>query len=297
MNPLQSEPLVEPAITGPSLRGDGLTEPWAVIQPRAGWRGLQICELWQYRDLLYLLASRDIKVRYKQTVLGAAWALLQPALTMVVFTIFFGRLGGLDRQVNEAYPLFAYAGILPWMLFSTIVSQASTSLLTSTNLITKVYFPRLAIPLASAGAPLVDLGVSFLLMLILMLVYSVHLSTAILLLPLLVIITAIAGLGVGTLLAALVVAYRDFRYVVPFLVQLWMFASPVAYPFDAVPEQWRLLYALNPLAGLLSGFRSALLGEPLHLAALAVSTLVSIVVFVVGIGFFNQSERQFADVI
>jgi lipopolysaccharide transport system permease protein len=273
------------------------TQPWIVIQPSVGWQGLRLRELWQYRDLLYLLAWRDIKVRYKQTVLGAAWALIQPLLTMVVFTVFFGRLGGMDRQVEQAYPLFSYAGILPWMLFSTVVSQASLSMLASTNLITKVYFPRLVIPLASAGAPLVDLGVSFLMMVLLMIVYAATPSASIILLPLLVLITTMAALGMGTLLAALVVSYRDFRYVIPFLIQLWLFASPVAYPYDEVPAEWRLLYALNPLAGMISGFRSALLGESLHVGPLVVSTLASMAVFVLGITVFCRLERRFADVV
>jgi lipopolysaccharide transport system permease protein len=291
-----SEPSPPSAASAVSPR-DESAKPWIVIQASVGWQGLRLGELWQYRDLLYLLAWRDIQVRYKQTVLGAAWALIQPLLTMVVFTIFFGRLGGMDRQTDQAYPVFAYAGILPWMLFSTVVSQASMSMLGSTNLITKVYFPRLVIPLASAGAPLIDLGVSFLMMLLLMIVYSVVPSASLVLLPLLVVMTAIAALGVGTLLAALVVSYRDFRYIIPFLVQLWMFASPVAYPFDAVPVGWRLLYAVNPLAGMISGFRSALLGEPLQVGPLVVSTLASLAVFAVGIIVFCRLERRFADVV
>ncbi|HEY5316107.1 MAG TPA: ABC transporter permease [Pirellulales bacterium] len=272
-------------------------KPAIVIQPSFGWQGLGWREIWQYRDLLYLLAWRDVKVRYKQTVLGATWAVIQPLLTMIVFTIFFGRLAGLDRQVHEAYPVFAYAGVLPWTFFSTVVTQSSMSMLASTNLITKVYFPRLIIPLATAGAPLVDLGVSFLVMLLLMAVYSVALSATILLFPLLVVATAMAALGAGTLLAALVVGYRDFRYVIPFLVQLWMFASPVVYPLDAVPPQWRLAYAINPLAGLIDGFRSALLGDPLHAGPLAISITASAVLFAVGTIFFCRVERQFADIV
>jgi lipopolysaccharide transport system permease protein len=276
---------------------DSLARPWIVIQPQVGWQGFRLEELWNFRDLLYLLAWRDIKVRYKQTVLGAAWAVIQPLLTMIVFTIFFGRLGGLDRQVEQPYPIFVYAGILPWMFFSTVVTQASMSMLASTNMITKVYFPRLLIPLASAGAPLVDLGVSFLVMLLLMVIYPVALSASLLLLPVLVALTAAAALGVGTLLAALVVSYRDFRYIIPFLMQIWMFASPVAYPIENVAGGWRLLYALNPLAGLISGFRAALLGESLQVGPLVISTIVSLAVFAAGIAFFHRLERRFADVV
>jgi lipopolysaccharide transport system permease protein len=271
--------------------------PHLTIQPQSGWRGLEGGELWEYRELLYFLTWRDVKVRYKQTVLGAAWAILQPLLAMIVFTIFFGRLGGMDEHVRTPYPLFVYAALLPWQFFAAAVSQSGQSLVASSHLISKVYFPRLLVPFGTVAAGLVDFAVSSLVMFGLMAWYAEPLTIHLLALPLCVAGTVLAAVGVGTLLSAVTVAYRDFRYVVTFLVQLWMFASPVAYPFDAVPPHYQLWYALNPMAGLISGFRSALLGEPFAWKAIAISCAVSLAVLLVGILYFRRVERRFADIV
>lgn len=270
-----------------------------VIRPTSGWRALDLRELWRYHELLYFLAWRDIKVRYKQTVLGAAWAILQPVMTMVVFTIFFGRLGGMDKNphVTAAYPIFVYAALLPWQFFATSLQQGGQSLIGSANLISKVYFPRLIVPIASVGAALVDLAISFVVMLCLMVFYEVPFTARLMALPLCLFGTLIAATGMGTLLAALTVSFRDFRYVVPFLVQIWMFASPVAYPFEAVPERWRLLYALNPMSGIISACRSALLNEPFLWGPISVSLLSGTVMFATGILYFRRVERRFADIV
>ena len=252
--------------------------------------------------MLFFLVWRDIKVRYKQTVLGAAWAIIQPVMTMLVFSVFFGRLGGMNGLVNVPYPVFVYTGLLAWSLFSAIVSQASVSLVASGHLISKIYFPRLLIPLASAGTALVDFLISLVVMAFLMAGYimggyDLVPSWSLLFLPLFVAGTVLAALGVGTLFAALVVAYRDFRYVITFVIQLWMFASPVAYPLDKVPADWRLLYAVNPVVGMISGFRSCLLDEPFAWDCIGVSILGALAFLLAGMFYFRQVERRFADVI
>lgn len=270
-----------------------------VIRPTSGWRSLDLRELWRYHELLYFLAWRDIKVRYKQTVLGAAWAILQPVMTMLVFTIFFGRLGGMEKNshVTAAYPIFVYAALLPWQFFASALQQGGQSLVGSANLISKVYFPRLIVPFATVGAALVDLAISFVVMAGLMVFYGVPFTASLLALPLCLLGTIIAAVGTGTLLSALTVSFRDFRHVVPFLVQLWMFASPVAYPFEIVPEQWRLWYALNPMAGLISAYRSALLNESFLWGPIAISMLSGTVLFLLGILYFRRVERRFADIV
>jgi lipopolysaccharide transport system permease protein len=268
-----------------------------VIEARPGWRTIDIAELWRYHELLYFLTWRDIKVRYKQTVLGALWAILQPVLTMVIFTVFFGSLGGMSTHVDNPYPVVVFAALLPWQFFATAVTQSGQSLIASSNLISKVYFPRLIVPFASVGGGLVDFAISFAVMFLLMLGYGAMPSASVLLLPPLIVVTIVTALGVGTLLSALAAAYRDFRYVIPFLVQIWMFASPVAYPLEVVPEKWRLLYALNPMAGIISGYRSALLNEPIQLGPILVSSFVAVGLFVAGTAYFRKVERRFADII
>lgn len=268
-----------------------------IIRPTAGWRLIDLRELWRYRELLYFLTWRDIKVRYKQTVLGAAWAVIQPVMTMVVFTIFFGKLGGMSKFSDAPYQIFVYAALLPWNFFAQSVTQSSQSLIgASRNLITKVYFPRLLVPFASVGGLLVDFAISFAVMLVLMVCYRVEPTVSLLMVPVLVGGTVLAALGAGTFLSALAVVYRDFRYVIPFLVQIWMFASPVAYPLEVVPQQWRLLYGVNPMVGIISGFRSAMLGEPFQWGVLAVSFWVSLATFVAGVFYFRRAERRFSDV-
>jgi lipopolysaccharide transport system permease protein len=269
-----------------------------VIEPSHGWVGIEWREVWRYRELLYFLTWRDVKVRYKQTVLGAAWAILQPLLTMVVFSLFFGRLAGLDRKTGGVpYPIYVYAGLLPWTFFANAIGSSGNSLVGSTNLITKVYFPRLVIPLASIGAGLVDLAISFAVLAVMMLFYRTALSWQLLLVPIFLMATILVAAGVGATLSALTVAYRDFQYVVPFMVQLWMFVTPVIYPSSLVPGRWHWLLALNPLAGPIEGFRAAFLSRPLDWPQIAASTIVSTLVFLTGATYFRTMERRFADII
>jgi lipopolysaccharide transport system permease protein len=269
-----------------------------IIEPPRGWTSIDWAEIWRYRELLYFLTWRDIKVRYKQTVLGAAWAVLQPLLTMVVFTIFFGRLAGLSSKTGGIpYPIYVYAGLLPWTFFANALSGSGSSLVGSSNLITKVYFPRLVIPLATVGAGLVDLAVSLVVLLVLMAFYGTALSWQLVLAPFFLAGIILAAAGVGSLLAALTVAYRDFRYVVPFMVQIWMFVTPVIYPLSIIPERWRWLLSLNPMAGLIEGFRSAFLARPLEWPHIGLSLAVSAFLFLIGAAYFRKVERSFADII
>ncbi len=271
--------------------------PIRIIRPTPGWRAIDLGELWKYRELLFFLTWRDVKVRYKQTVLGALWAILQPLMAMVVFSIFFGRLGRMDQQVDVAYPIFVFSGLLPWQFFSTAVSQGSQSLIAGSNLIGKVYFPRLIVPFSAVGAALVDFLICAAVMLGLMVWYQVPFTPHLLAVPLFVVGIIAAAIGMGTYLSALSVAYRDFRYVVPYLVQLWMFASPVAYPLSVVPRRWRMLYALNPMAGLIGGYRSAVLGEPFQWGPLSVSLVVAFLLLGWGVVYFRRVERRFADIV
>jgi len=267
-----------------------------VIEPRRGWRSLDLRELWAYRDLLRVLTERDIKVRYKQTVLGVLWAAIQPVMTMVVFSIFFGRLAKMPSD-GLPYPIFVYAALLPWTFFANAIAASGNSLVGSAHLVSKVYFPRLIIPLASVGAGLIDFAISAVILLLMMLYYGTGWSLNLLAVPLLVPLVVFTALGVGTLLSALTVAYRDFRYVIPFLVQLWLFATPVIYPASLVPEGWRWLVFLNPMAGIIEGFRSAFLDRPFDLASLAVSAAVAVLFFLAGVFYFEKVERRFADII
>jgi lipopolysaccharide transport system permease protein len=267
-----------------------------LIRPRRGWRSLDFKELWAYRELLWVLTLRDIKVRYKQTVLGVAWAVIQPVMTMIVFSIFFGRLARMPSD-GFPYPVFVYAALLPWTFFANAVGGSANSLVGSANLISKVYFPRLIIPLSSVGAGLVDFAISAVILLVMMLVYGVGWSVNLLLAPALVLAVIFTALGVGTLLSALTVAYRDFRYVVPFLIQLWMFVTPVVYPASLVPEHWQWLFYLNPMAGLIEGFRAAFLGRPFDIVGLSISFTVAVAFFLAGILYFEKVERRFADII
>ncbi len=266
-----------------------------VIRPRSGWIAIDWRELWVARELLYFLVLRDVKVRYKQTVLGVAWAVLQPVFTMIVFTIIFGRFAKIPSD-GLPYAVFVFAGLLPWTFFSNNISQASQSLLNQQSLLTKIYLPRLFIPASAIGSGLIDLLVSFAVFGLLMIYYGVRVGPGLLALPILVALTAAASLGVGLTLAALIVTYRDFRYVVPFLVQSWMYLSPVIYPVSLVPVKWQPFLALNPMAGIIDAFRSAMLGLPWNVATLAVSTVSSIALLVYGLFYFRRTERSFADV-
>jgi len=267
------------------------------VAPATGWPGFNLPELWRYRSLLFFLVWREIKVRYAQTVLGAAWAILQPLLTTVVFTVIFGRFARLPSD-GVPYPLFALAALVPWTYFNTAVSGASNSLLANTGLITKVYFPRLIIPAAPVLAAVLDLAVSLVALVALMLVYGVFPTPAgsMLLVPS-VLMMLLTAAGVGCWLAALNIQYRDVKYVVPFLLQLWMYASPVVYSLSLVPSQYRLAYAFNPLAGAIAGFRAALLGTGAPSPTeFGVSLGMAILVFAGGAAYFRRTERVFADV-
>ena len=267
-----------------------------VIEPIQGWSALDLKELWAYRELFFVLAARDVRVRYKQTVLGFLWAIVQPLMLMVVFSILFGRLAQMPSD-GIPYPVFVYAALLPWTFFATAIGASGNSLVGSAHLVSKVYFPRLIIPLSSIGAGLVDFTISAGVLLLLMAWYGVGWSINLLAAPLLIAGVVFIALGVGTLLSALTVTYRDFRYVIPFIIQFWMFATPVVYPASLVPEAWRWLLYLNPMAGLIEGFRSVFLGRPFDIPALGLSLGVALIFFVVGVAYFEKAERRFADII
>jgi len=277
-------------------RGDDL--PVTIIERKPGWQIVNLRELWRYRELLFFLTWRDVKVRYKQTVLGAAWAVLQPLSTMVVFALFLGRVGGIADTIPN-YSLFVFAGLLPWTFFANALTSASQSVVGSQNLVTKVYFPRLIIPMGAVGAGLVDFVIAFGLLLVMMPFYGVWPGWGMVLVPTILLILVIAALGMGTLLAALTVAYRDFRYVVPFSVQLWMFATPCIY-LDAVTvvgPRGHALLPFNPAYGLIHNFRQAMLGGPLDWYGFCVSSAVSFALLVIGCMYFRRVERSFADII
>ncbi len=268
------------------------------IEPARSWQGLHLAELWRYRELLYFFVWRDIKVRYKQTVLGALWAIIQPLAATALFTLFFGRLGGLSKQVDGSYALFVYVGLSLWTFYANAVSLAANSLVGSSHLIAKVYFPRLLIPISAIFSGLVDFAVAFAFLLVLMAVYRVPPSALILTLPLFLLGTIAVAAGAGMLFSALIVSYRDFRYVITFVVQLWLFATPVLYTLDIIPAKWRLLYALNPMVGMIVGFRAAVLGGPLPLdVILAVDRRRRPCCSRSGFATSRSVERRFADVI
>jgi lipopolysaccharide transport system permease protein len=267
------------------------------IEPAGSWQGLPLTELWRYRELLYFFVWRDIKVRYKQTVLGAMWAIIQPVATTLLFTVFFGRLGGLSKQVNGSYSLFVFVGLALWTFYSNAVSLAANSLVGSSHLISKVYFPRLLIPIAAICSGLVDFAIAFAFLLVLMAAYHVAPSAQILLLPLFVLGTIAVAAGAGTLFSALIVSYRDFRYVITFVIQIWLFATPVLYTLDIIPAQWRLLYGLNPMVGMIVGFRAAVLGGPMPGDLIAMAFAGAAILLVVALRYFTVVERRFADVI
>lgn len=269
-----------------------------VIEPSNGWVGFDWRELWRYRELLYFLAWRDVKVRYKQTALGGAWAILQPLLTMVVFTLLFGRLAGFGDKTGEIpYAAHVYAGLLPWTFFANSLTNLGGSLVGNAQLVTKIYFPRLLVPLGAMGSGFVDLVVSLTVLVPLMLYYGIKPSLELLTLPVAFLGIVLVTAGIGCWLAALTVAYRDFKYVVPFTLQIWMFLTPIIYPSSMVPEKWRWLVALNPMAGLIDGFRDGLLGTRVDWSGLSISLCVSAIVLVSGVSYFRQVERRLADII
>ena len=271
-------------------------KPVVSIKPSASWMALDLKSVWAYRELLYFLTWRDVKIRYKQTVLGVAWAILQPVMMTIIFTLLFGRLAGIESD-GIPYPIFAFAGLLPWTFFSNAVSNSGNSLVGSSNLITKIYFPRMIIPGAAVCAGLVDLALAFGVMIPLMAYYRVAVTINLLLLPVLVILATLLALGVGMWMSALNVKYRDVRFALPFLIQLWMFVSPVIYPLTNVPPRYQWILALNPMTGIIQGFRSSLLGLPFDWWALAISAFITMGTLIYAAYFFRHMEKTFADIV
>jgi lipopolysaccharide transport system permease protein len=279
--------LLSPADARPHIR----------IQPASGWTSLGLRELWNYHELLFYLIWRDIKVRYKQTALGATWAIIQPFFTMVVFSLFFGHLAKVPSD-GVPYPLFSYAGLVPWTFFANGLSQSSNSLVESANLVKKIYFPRLSLPIATVLSGLVDLALALVMLLILMFAYGTYPTIRIVWLPAFLLLSITTALGVGFWISALNVKYRDFRYIVPFLTQIWLFMTPVPYSSSLLPEPWRTLYGLNPMAGVVEGFRWALLGLDTAPGALTlVSAGASATLLIGGAFYFRRVEKTFADLV
>jgi lipopolysaccharide transport system permease protein len=272
--------------------------PKLVLKPSSGWVPLNLVDLWRYRELVYFMTWRDLTVRYKQTLLGVAWAVLRPFLTMIVFSIFFGGLAKVPSD-GVPYPIFTYTALLPWELFATSLTVASRSLVLNSNMITKVYFPRIILPVSSILGGVVDFGIAFLVMIGMMIYYHFVPTVNIWVVPLLLLLTVIAAIAVALWLSAMNVLYRDVGYVTPFLQQMWLYITPIAYPASLVPEKWQMLYALNPMTGVVEGFRWALLGTtpnaPINL--LLISIGVSLVMLVTGLFYFRRMERLFADMV
>jgi lipopolysaccharide transport system permease protein len=299
-----SKSVVEPAIVtpNPSVEQNHLSpclpdEPLVRIRPGKSWAVVDFRELWAHRELFYFLVWRDLKVRYKQTVLGVAWAIIQPLFTMLIFTLFFGRLAGVPSD-GVPYPVFVYAGLLLWTFFSNAVTASGNSLVGNSNLLSKVYFPRLFIPSATVGAALVDLSIAFVILVGLMIYYSVAVTWSILMLPVLVLLTTLLAVAIGTWLSALNVKYRDIRFALPFLIQVWMFVSPIIYPPSFVPEKWRWVLALNPLTGIIDSFRVSLFGhQQFNWGMLAVSTVMTLALLAYAAYVFWRMEENFADIV
>lgn len=274
-----------------------IRKPTVVVEPISGLFHLDLQAVWHYRELLYFLIWRDVKVRYKQTTIGAAWAILQPLMTMVVLTLIFGNFAKIPSD-GLPYPIFAFTALLPWNYFSQAVSHSGESLVGNARLISKVYFPRLIVPISAALAPLVDFAIAFVVLVAMMTWYGIAPTWGMLALPLFLLLALLTALAVGLWLSAFNVRYRDVRHTIPFLIQFWMFASPVAYPISLVPEKWRLLYSLNPMAGVIEGFRWALLGkESPDFSVMALSAGVVLAILIGGLVYFARVEQTFADVI
>jgi lipopolysaccharide transport system permease protein len=271
-------------------------EPLVVIQPSSTWNLINLKDIWAYRELLFFLTWRDVKVRYKQTVLGAAWAILQPLFMMIIFSIMFGRLGGVNTG-GIPYPVFVLAGLVPWTFFSNTITASGNSLVGSAHLITKVYFPRLIVPAAAMMAGLVDFVIAFGLLVVMMIYYRVPLTMQVFFLPVLILVTALFGLGVGTWMSALNVKYRDVRFALPFLIQLWIFVSSVIIPSSSLPQKLRWALLLNPMSAIIEGYRSALFGLPFDWPALGIAALLTILMLFYAVYSFGKAERSFADII
>jgi lipopolysaccharide transport system permease protein len=270
--------------------------PVKIIRPLNGWMPIDLKELWEYRELVYTFALRDIKVRYKQTALGAAWAVIQPFMMMVVFTIFFGKLAKIPSE-GIPYPLFSYAALLPWTLFSEGITRSTNSMITNANIMTKVYFPRLVMPISGILSPLIDFMIAFVILIAMMLYYGFVPTINIIWLPIFILLALMTSLGVGLWLSAFNVQYRDFQYTLPFLIQLWLFASPVVYPSTLLPESYRWIYGLNPMAGVIEGFRWALLGTNPPSTMIAFSFVIVMVLLISGAYYFKRMEKTYADVV
>jgi lipopolysaccharide transport system permease protein len=271
--------------------------PVVRIEPTKGWVSLRLGEIWTARDLLYFLVWRDVKVRYKQTVLGAAWAILQPVMAMIIFSIFFGHLAKMP-SAGLPYPIFAYAGLVPWQFFSSALTESSNSLVNNKSLITKIYFPRVVIPFAGVFAALVDFSIAFVVLLGMMVYFGVAPTPRLLVVPLLVGFALLTSLAVGLWLSALNVKYRDVRYLIPFLTQFWLFATPIAYPSDLVPPAYRFIYGLNPMAGVVEGFRWAVLGTRTNIGSVLIGSVAAVIFLCfTGLAYFRRTEKYFADLV
>jgi lipopolysaccharide transport system permease protein len=290
--------VVDKAAIGAAIEGPHAEEPKVIrIAPSKGWVPLRLNELWEYRELLYFLTWRDIKVRYKQTALGAAWAIIQPVFTMVIFSLFFGRLAKMPSD-GVPYPLFSMAGLVPWTFFLYGLTQSSNSLVGSQNLIKKVYFPRLVIPISSLCSGLVDFAIAFAILFVMMFYYGITPGWNIFWIPAFILLTVVTSLGVGLWLSALNVEYRDVRFTIPFLTQFWMFATPIAYPSSLLNEPWRTVYGLNPMVGVVEGFRWALLGTQTQPGPIIIASVgAALFLMVSGAFYFRRMERTFADVV
>jgi lipopolysaccharide transport system permease protein len=271
-------------------------EPVFVVEPRKFAIHFAVKEWWTYRELLYFLIWRDVKVRYKQTALGAAWAIIQPLLTMLIFTLIFSKVARIDSN-GIPYPAFVYAALLPWTFFANAITTSGNSIVNNAHLITKVYFPRLIVPVAAVCAGLVDLAVALPMLVALTMYYQTGLTPNLLLLPMLLLLTTILAIAVGLWLSALNVKYRDVKFAIPFLVQIWMYVSPVVYPSSVVPVKWRILYSLNPFVGIIDGFRSALFGRPFEWRTMGVSLVVTLLLLFYAMREFRKMESSFADII
>ncbi len=289
----QELPLVPTAHEEPVLT----EHPVLIIEPTKGWVNLQLRELWAYRELLYFLAWRDVKLRYKQTVLGAAWAIIQPFFTMVVFSLFFGNLANIPSD-GIPYPLFSFAALVPWTFFANGLSQSANSLVGGANILKKVYFPRLTVPIAAVLGGVLDFIIAFGVLLGMMLYFRVLPTWNVVWLPYLVLLALVTSLGVGLWLSAMNVQFRDIRYVIPFLTQLWLYATPIVYPSSLIPEFWRPLYGINPMVGVVEGFRWALLGTDTSPGSIiVVSSIVALLILISGAYYFRRMEKTFADVV
>lgn len=267
------------------------------IEPSKGWVSLNIKEIWQYRELLFFLAWRDVKVKYKQTIMGATWAIIQPFFTMVVFSLFFGKLAKIPSD-GVPYPIFSFAALVPWTYFSNSLNQSTNSIVGSANLIKRVYFPRLILPISNVLPGLLDFAIAFAVLIIMMIYFNIYPTWKVVFLPFLLILALVTALGVGLWFTSMNVKFRDVRYIVPFLTQFWLFATPIAYPSTLLSEPWRTIYGINPMVGVVEGFRWALIGTDTKPGfIIIVSSLISITIFLTGIYYFRKTEKNFADIV